>query len=111
MAKYVSLQSPHGEVVEIKAGFSWPAFFFGPIWGILARVWGQLPTMLAAWLALVMFDELVVQPSGNLVLFLLMGPLYIGYMYVCGKNGNRWVTQNLEKRGFNRIHRSAAQPN
>jgi hypothetical protein len=111
MTRYVSLQSPDGEVVEIKIGFSWPAFFFGPIWGIFARVWRQLPTMLVAWLGLVLFDDLVVQPSGNLVLIMLMGPLYIGYMYICGKNGNRWVAQNLEKQGFNQIHRSATQPN
>ncbi|WP_147330545.1 MULTISPECIES: hypothetical protein [unclassified Duganella] len=100
MATYFFLASPNGQTFKVKDGFSWPAFLFGPMWGIFAGVWIQLPVILTAWIALMLIDDFLVKPSGSVILYILMGPLYITYMFVCGKNGNRWIVKNMMKRGF-----------
>lgn len=39
MAKTIRMISPSGTSVYTKDGFSWPAFFFGPIWALVKKAW------------------------------------------------------------------------
>ena len=100
MKKYLLFQSPDGETFKVKDGFSWPAFFFGPFWGIYAKVWTQWAVMVVIYLALIFIDDYLVQPSGNVFLIIFMGFSYIFYMLAWGLKGNQWVAWNWRNRGF-----------
>ena len=74
MSTYRLYKSPNGDIVRVKMGFSWQAFFIGSLSTIIRRGW-----LLAA------------------VAF------YAVYMLFCGVNGNRWLSDSLRRRGFTLI--------
>ena len=103
MTKHIRMRSSRGSSVYIKDGFSWPAFFFGPIWALVKSAWLQFFILLISFGVLIVIDELVVRPSKNILLICAMLAAYIGYMVVCGKNGNAWLRRNLEREGYSRV--------
>ena len=74
MSTYRLYKSPNGDIVRVKMGFSWQAFFVGSLSTLVRRGW-----LLAA------------------VAF------YAVYMLFCGVNGNRWLSDSLRRRGFTLI--------
>ncbi len=84
----------------MKVGFSWPAMFFGFFWAMFHRAW-RLAFMLAlAFYALVIFDELFVKGSRNLLLLVSMSVAYVVFMVICGKYGNSWLASELLRKGY-----------
>ncbi|MFW6077226.1 MAG: DUF2628 domain-containing protein [Hyphomicrobiales bacterium] len=66
------------DVILVKDGFSWPAFFLAPIWLIYKRMWIVLAFYVAAAIASAVLAELALAPDGavfvaNLALHLLLG--------------------------------------
>jgi Protein of unknown function (DUF2628) len=102
MAKTILMISPSGTSVYTKDGFSWPAFFFGPIWALVKKAWRDFFVLFAAFATLIFVDEVFVKPSKNLLLLLLMLAVYVTFMIVCGRNGNEWLRKSLERKGYTR---------
>jgi hypothetical protein len=40
MKTFKIYEPPTGECEAVKQGWSWPAFFFGPIWALVKTLWG-----------------------------------------------------------------------
>lgn len=100
MDKFRSLSSTDGRVVRLKVGFSWPAMFFGFLWAMFHRAW-RLALMLAlAFYTLIIFDELFIRGSRNLLLLVSMLAAYVVFMVICGKYGNTWLASELLRKGY-----------
>jgi hypothetical protein len=84
----------------VKQGFSWPAFFFAPIWAFLNRLWfrGALTT------ALIVisrgFEDFSWTVSVPGVLLALVDVSLAVIAFGFGFKGNAWKRQALERRGF-----------
>ena len=82
------------DTIGIATGFSWAAFWLGPIWALSRRMWLTALAMVAVEMALYVpslwFDERDI--VGTL--------LSVMFGIACGKYGNRWHRRTLEKRGY-----------
>ena len=100
MSTYRLYKSPHGDIVRVKMGFSWQAFFVGSLKAIVRRTW-LLATVAALVYVLVAFHSGAPTPtSRTAALFLVLVAFYAIYMLFCGVNGNRWLGDSLRRRGF-----------
>jgi hypothetical protein len=95
-------RSPEGEVVRVKIGFSWQAFFIGSLRALIRRTW------VMAGLAVLIFVTFASKgnasaSSRTVALLLGLVCLYIGYMVFCGLYGNRWLVSSLLRRGFRKV--------
>ena len=95
-------RSPEGDVVRVKIGFSWQAFFVGSLKALVRRTW------LIAGLSCVAFLLFAWQgnptaSSRTIALLLALACLYVGYMTFCGVYGNRWLVSSLLRRGFRKV--------
>jgi len=103
MCTYRLFKSPNGDIVRVKMGFSWQAFFVGSLEAIVRRVW-----LLAVVAGLFYVGSAYVNgPSSNssrgAALALVLVGLYAMYMLFCGLNGNRWLIDSLRRRGFTMV--------
>jgi hypothetical protein len=100
MSTYRLYKSPHGDIVRVKMGFSWQAFFVGSLKAIVRRTWllaavGVLFYLIAAFYGGA--PSATTRTIGLLVVLLLF---YALYMVFCGIYGNRWLSDSLHRRGF-----------
>src|SRR5882762_6087440 len=79
----------------IKRGFSWPGFFFPPIWALTKRLWLTGTILLIISAVLTMLSRGLI-PSSPLFVILLM----LGYRLVVGLKGNSWLRKAIEDRGY-----------
>jgi hypothetical protein len=112
MTVYRILQKD-SEVQHIPVGFSWLAFFFGPLWAFFKRSGFTFAVMLGVTVALFLLDKLVVRDSRSIVLALMQLSLYLGAAYVFGRYANAWVARSFlhggfQDRGYTRL--TAARP-
>jgi hypothetical protein len=107
MTTYTYYRTPKGKSLRVKHGFSWPAFFFGPIWALVKGAWRLFALLLMSFLLLVFIDERFAKTSGSIAVLLSMLVAYIAYMFVCGKNGNSWLRGLYEQRGYKRVSTDA----
>lgn len=103
MRTYRLFKSPTGEVVRVRMGFSWRAFFIGSLKAIVRRVW-----LIAIVAALFAFNaaNLTGAPTGNsrtIALAVALLCVYAVYMLFCGVNGSRWLVDSLRRRGFTMV--------
>lgn len=104
MKEFKIYQHPDGKREAVKQGWSWPGFFFGPIWALVKKLWGLGAVLLVAVIILAMFP--IETGIGVLAALLSLG-IYI----TCGINGNRWREKNLASRGYDHVDTvSAANP-
>ena len=96
-------KSPDGEVVQVKTGFSWQAFFVGSFRAVLMRAWLVAVVLIGGYLAVVQMRRSVPASSRTVALLLVVLVLYLGYMVLCGIYGNRWLVNSLLRRGYRRI--------
>lgn len=102
------LHPRHG-YVEVKQGFSWPAFFIGSLWASVKRLW--IPT----FALMVLLDSLLWFISGYAEaqradgLALLGGLAGLAYAIARGWWGNRLWERALLARGYQCV-RPAAPP-
>ena len=98
-AKTLVLVHPSRRTVAVKHGFSWPAFFLGPLWALVKRLWLHFGLLLAALLPIIVVDEYAEHLHSPMLGFVAM-TLYLAYMLICGYFGNRWLRATLRKRGY-----------
>lgn len=103
MRQFRIYSNPLGSYEAVKQGWSWPAFFFGPIWALTKRMWalgfGVLGVLFvvssAMFLAGGVLDEDLLQGMLGMVgigVFVL--PIIFGAM------GNKWRETHLMSRRF-----------
>ncbi len=85
------------DLVLIKEGFCWPAFFLGPLWALWHRLWLAALVLLVADLGL----------SGTALLLRLdglsQGAVSVGVVAIVG-----FVANDLRRRGLERRHYALA---
>ena len=96
MKDYKIFEYPEGCQEAVKQGWSWPGFFFGPIWALVKKMWGLGAGLLVAVIVLAMFP---VESSLGLLATLISLGIYVA----CGINGNRWREKHLSSRGYDHV--------
>jgi hypothetical protein len=100
MAKQVTIfERGATEVVGVKVGFSWPAFFFGSLWAVVKRAWALFAVLLLVDAAL-WFGSGYAAQSRNALLVLAFLGANLAYAVIRGVYGNRWLGVSLRRRGF-----------
>ena len=82
----------------VKAGFCWPALFFGVFWMLGSRLWARAGTWIGLCVALIFLAE-GVQLGQDATLTLLL-VCYLVLWIVPGFQGNAWRAKNLLGRNF-----------
>ena len=101
MSTYRLYKSPHGDVVRVKMGFSWQAFFIGSLKASVRRLWLVAVLAAAGYYAWTWIGGAPSETSSRTAaLALLLAFVYAVYMLFCGVNGNRWLGESLRRRGF-----------
>jgi hypothetical protein len=100
MSRYRVYKSPHGDVVRVKIGFSWRAFFIGSLTALVRRIW-LLGVVAGLFFLSEAYSRGAPTPtSRTAALALVLLGLYAVYMLFCGVHGNRWLDDSLRRRGF-----------
>lgn len=108
MASHMLFKSPTGDVVRVKTGFSWQAFFVGSFRAVLRRTWLVFGVLAIAWFMYAWMGTAIGASSRSVALVLVLLAVYFGYMVFCGLYGNRWLVASLLRRGFRQIGEGAA---
>ena len=104
MKEFNIYQHPTGKQEAVKQGWSWPGFFFGPIWALVKKLWGLGAGLLVAVIVLSIF------PSDS-DLGALASLVILAIYIVCGAKGNKWRESNLASRGYDHVDTvSASNP-
>lgn len=93
MRVYTALLKADAEPVLVREGFSWGAFFFGPLWLAAQRAWIAAAIILAAY---VLIAALVPHPAAGILACALA--VILGFT---GHDLRRWA---LEHRGYLLLH-------
>jgi hypothetical protein len=91
------------DVVVIKKGFSWPAFFFGPIWMLVNEFWWLASLWFGLYAVSPFIEEIAFQPPVSVIqilAFLLFFLIMFGLWFVPGFKGNEWREKFFSKRGY-----------
>ena len=103
MSTYRLYKSPDGDIVRVKMGFSWRAFFVGSLSAMIRRTW-LLFVVAALYYASEAYFYGVPTPTSRIAgVALAAVGFYAVYMLFCGVNGNRWLSDSLRRRGFTLI--------
>lgn len=87
----------------VKVGFSWPAFFFGPVWLLAEKLWGFVVLWLGLLFALLLAGGLISQwlpDAERAFAYALMVVGSAGLWIVPAFKGNRWKAQSLAAQGY-----------
>ncbi|HEY3196588.1 MAG TPA: DUF2628 domain-containing protein [Nitrospirales bacterium] len=87
----------------IKVGFSWPAFFLGPVWMLRKRLWGLAVLWFLIYVILSVIEASTVAVSNRtegIMFSVMMVGLYTALWLVPGIKGNAWRATNLTRRGY-----------
>ena len=112
MASHLLFKSPDGEVVKVKLGFSWQAFFIGSFRAVLKRTWLLIGLSALAYFMVAYMGRSIGESSRSVALLFLLAGAYALYMLFCGIYGNRWLVSSLLRRGFRQVsdERRSARP-
>ena len=102
-SRYKVYKSPTGDIVRVKMGFSWQAFFVGSLSAILRRLWLLAIVACLFYANEAYFGGAPTPTSRTAALALLLLGIYAVYMLFCGVHGNRWLSDSLRRRGFTLI--------
>jgi hypothetical protein len=103
MSRYRVYKSPDGDIVRVKIGFSWRAFFVGSLSAIVRRTWLLLVVAGLFFVSEASSSGAPTPTSRTAALALVVLGLYAVYMLFCGVHGNRWLGESLRRRGFTLI--------
>lgn len=99
MGQPVLYTDSSGNVVRVKRGFSWPAFFIGPLWALYRQLWVVFLLLTTGMFALrVLF--VYASRTRNATLMIAVVLLEVAVMVICGVYGNRWVVSRLKRKGY-----------
>ena len=100
MRTYRLYKSPQGEIVRVKMGFSWQAFFVGSLKAIIRRTWLLGAIAVVIYLVMGFYGGAPTATSRIAAMLLVLLGFFGVYMLFCGVNGNRWLGDSLRRRGF-----------
>jgi fatty acid desaturase len=100
MSTYRLYKSPRGDIVRVKMGFSWQAFFVGSLKAIVHRTWLLAVVGALFYFGSAFYGGAPTATSRTAALVLVVLGFYAVYMLFCGVNGNRWLGDSLRRRGF-----------
>jgi hypothetical protein len=100
MSTHMLFKSPNGELVRVKTGFSWQAFFVGSLRAAIRRTWLVCGLLAAGYFMIAWTGRSVATSSRFVALLLVLLGVYFCYMVFCGIYGNRWLVASLLRRGF-----------
>ena len=103
MSTYRLYKSPSGDIVRVKIGFSWQAFFVGSLKAIVRRTWLLAAVGVLFYLFAALYGGAPTATSRTAAVLLVLLLFYAVYMLFCGVNGNRWLSDSLRRRGFTLI--------
>ena len=101
------LQAPNGTIVEVKQGFSWPAFIFGPMWAFARRAWLLGLALCGVILVLRVAEEVLYAYWRSAWSALTVIVIYLCVMALFGSNGNFWLKRTLKARGYKEVSNDA----
>lgn len=107
MASHLLFKSPTGEVVQVKTGFSWQAFFVESLRALVKRTWLVVCALTIVYGVMTWMGGAVPAGSRNIALLLVFLGFYFGYMLLCGLYANRWLVTSLLRRGFRQVEGDA----
>ncbi len=112
MKTFKLYKHPTQDIVVIKEGFSWSAFFFGPIWMLLNELWW----LACLWVGLLavcpLIKEVAFQPPVGGIQILAFFVLFVatfGLSFLSGFKGNEWLEEKVSKRGFELLNTVQAE--
>lgn len=94
--------TPDRDAVLVKEGFSWPAFFFGPLWALYHRMWFTALGLFALSI-LIGVAKSILHPDP-----LTDTAITLGVMTLIGGGGNDWLRTALAARGWRQEGLAAA---
>jgi hypothetical protein len=97
VARIQYFQAPNGRVHQVKDGFCWAAFCFGPLWAAAKNVWFVFWVLCFTHLFLYGIDE---QMPHGFVQDIAIILLWIVHMMICGKFGNQWLRWNYLRKNY-----------
>jgi hypothetical protein len=100
---HLLFKSPDGEVVKVKVGFSWQAFFVGSLKALIRRTWLLVGLAALVYFAVAWMGTSITASSRSVALLVVLLLGYLGYMVFCGLYGNRWLVSSLLRRGFRQV--------
>lgn len=100
MSTYRLYKSPSGDIVRVKMGFSWQAFFVGSLKAIVRRTWLLCLVAVLFYFSWSYYGGAPTASSRTEALLLVLLVFYAVYMLFCGVNGSRWLSDSLRRRGF-----------
>src|ERR1700712_1848281 len=100
MSKYRLYKSPEGDIVRVKMGFSWQAFFVGSLSAIVRRTWLLAAVAFIYYMGERFYTGAPPAPARPLGFAVAGLGFYAVYMLFCGVTGNRWLSDSLRRRGF-----------
>ena len=103
MSTYRLYKSPNGDIVRVKMGFSWQAFFVGSLSTLVRRGWLLAAVAVIYYAGETFFNGAPTPTSRTAGVALAAVAFYAVYMLFCGVNGNRWLSDSLRRRGFTLI--------
>lgn len=103
MASHLLFKSPSGDIVKVKTGFSWQAFFVGSLRAMLRRTWFLGGLLAAGFFMFTWIDGAPAATSRNIALLIALGAACLAYMTFCGVQGHRWLVASLLRRGYRRV--------
>jgi hypothetical protein len=91
-------------IQAVKIGFSWPAFFFGPIWMITKQLWGILGIWIGVFFVIELIRIIIIDKmpkTQTIIPFLLFYDFVLFLLWLVPPfRGNKWRLKNLQKKGF-----------
>lgn len=99
-------QAPNGSIRIVPSGFSWGAFFLGPLWAFANRG-HRLGILLfvAEMLVEIPASVMASQGPGWAVLGLAFS---VAFMFVSGKYGRKWLAWSLARQGHEELRPNPA---
>lgn len=100
---YRLYKSPHGDIVRVRMGFSWQAFFVGSLKAMVRRTWLLAAVALLFYATWLFFGNAPTTTSRMAAFTVVLAGCYAVYMVFCGVNGSRWLSDSLRRRGFTMV--------
>ena len=89
MSSHILFKSPNGELVRVKTGFSWQAFFVGSLRAAVRRTWLVFGVLAIGYFMVAWMGRSFATSSRNIALLLVLLGVYFAYMLFCGTYDNR----------------------
>ena len=109
MASYDVFIDANGRRYAIKAGYNFFAFFFSYIWALFSKLWVIAIVLLMVSAALNKLFNYSIQkyyaienPIYLFIALVILGTIFY-IMYNIGKFGNKWLKDDMVKRGYEHL--------